>query len=342
MPKVELHVHLEGATRADTLWTMATRNGVPLPGETPEAWEAFLTFRDFDQFVQAYYAATSTMRTLADWEFMIDRFLAQQAAENIVYSEVFISASHHLHRHDRDAFLETLGRAMQASSAKHGVRMALIPDISRESPETAEAVVGFVIAGHRAGVVLGLGIGGPEVGFPPEMYTASFKQARDAGLRVVAHAGETEGPASIRGALDALGAERIGHGIRVLEDDALTRACAASGVPFEVNPTSNRCTGVVGPDAPHPIHAMVESGLMVTVNSDDPALFNTTLTEEYQTLHREGMDLPTLIELNRNAMRSAFLDEPERRALLASLDAFLQSTESAATPTPTPLSPLHP
>lgn len=315
MPKVELHVHLEGATDGRTIWELAQRNKVDLPVERMEDLQRFFEYRDFDHFVQAYYAATSTMHTVADWRLMIDRFMAGQAEQNIIYSEVFISASHHLGRHDHDEWIQGIKQALEEGEKNHGVKIMLIPDISRETPETSFPVLDFVTKAWEAGIALGLGLGGPEVGFPPELFVDVFAEARRRGLRVVAHAGETGGPESVRGAWRGLGAERIGHGFRVLDDASLTKEMVEAQVPFEVNPSSNFCIGVVPKDQPHPIRDMVDQGLVVTVNSDDPALFDTTLTKEYIRLYSEGFSVEELWQLSKNALESSFLFPPEKERI---------------------------
>lgn len=314
MPKVELHVHLEGATSPATIREMAHRNGVTLP-VADEKLDEFFRFRDFSHFLDAYYTATSTMLTLEDWSLMIDQFMASRASQNIVYSEVFISASHHFARHDANDWIKTLGEAIQKGEAKYGISMRLIPDISREVPETSRPVLEFVTKAWESGVALGLGLGGPEKGFPPELFSDIFAEARQAGMHVVAHAGETDGASSVRGAWKGLGAERIGHGLRVLEDANLTREMAAEEVPFEVNPTSNYCIGVVSQDSQHPIRGMVDSGLLVTVNSDDPALFGCSLADEYELLIKQGFTLEELWQLNLNAIQASFLEPREKETL---------------------------
>ncbi len=322
MPKVELHVHLEGAMDSATIWEMAQRNGVSLPVDRAEDLRQFFHYRDFDHFVQAYYAATSTMLTMDDWRLMIDRFMAGQAKQNILYTEAFISASHHLARHDQDEWIEVLGESLSEGEERYGVRVRLIPDISRETPESSQAVLNFVKQAHTSGIALGLGLGGPEVGFPPELFTEVYAEARDFGMRVVAHAGETGGPESVSGAWQGLGAERIGHGFRVLEDTQLTSDMAAAGVPFELNPSSNYCIGVVPKDQPHPIRAMKDAGLVVTVNSDDPALFDTSLTLEYLKLHEQGFSLAELFELSQAALDASFLSQGGKAELRRAYQAF--------------------
>ncbi len=323
MPKVELHVHLEGAMDADAVWAMAARNGTPMPAATLEAWRAFYAFRDFDHFIEVYTAAARAMRTPEDWVFMAEHFCARQAEQRVVYTEAFLSASLMLQTLPPEVLLDALEAGIAAGEARHGVRVRFIPDIARHVPETQRAVLDFVTLGHERGLFLGLGLGGPEVGFPPELFTGTYAEARRRGLRVVAHAGETVGAASVRGALESLGAERIGHGVRVLEDAAVVALARARGVPFEVCPTSNYRLKVVAEGEPHPLRRMVDAGLVCTVNSDDPPMFGTTLVDEYLLLARQGFTWDELWRLNRNALDAAFLPDAERQAYAARYDAWL-------------------
>lgn len=322
MPKVELHVHLEGAMDADAVWAMAARNGTPLPATSLDEWRSFYAFRDFDHFITVYTAAARAMRTPEDWAFMVERFCAGQAAQHVVYTEAFLSASLMLQTLPPDVLVDALAAGLAAGETRHGVRVRFIPDIARHVPDTQRAVLDFVSLGHERGIFLGLGLGGPEVGFPPELFTETYAEARRRGLHVVAHAGETVGAASVRGALDMLGVERIGHGIRVLDDPAVVARARERRVPFEVCPTSNYRLKVVPEGAPHPIRAMLDAGLVCTVNSDDPPMFGTTLVDEYRLLARQGFTWDELWALNGNALAAAFLSDAERAAYRAQFDAW--------------------
>ena len=325
MPKAELHVHLEGALDADAVWAMARRNGVPLPAGTADAWREFYAFRDFDHFLRVYTAAAAAMRTAADWTFMAERFIEGQAAQNVRYTEAFLSASFMVDGPGAlpaDALLDALAEGVAAGEARHGVRVRFIPDIARHLPHTQQAVLDFATRGHARGLFLGLGLGGPEVGFPPELFRDTYAEAGRRGLRLVAHAGETMGAASVRGAVEALHAERIGHGVRCLEDAAVVALLRERRVPLEVCPTSNYHLGVVPDGAPHPLRALVDAGLTCTVNSDDPAMFGTSLVGEYLLLAGQGFGWDELWHLNGNALAAAFLDDAERAAERARWDAW--------------------
>ena len=270
MPKIELHVHVEGAQLPETIWAMARRNGTPLPVATLEEWRGWYEYRDFARFIDVYMTACRAMVTAEDFRDMIVAFHAYQASQTIVYSEAFLSASLFVDRIPWPDLLAALKDGLAEGRALHDVEVRLIPDIARNLPESKRRVLEFALAGQKAGVFVGLGLGGLEAGFPPELFQAEFDEARANGLRVVAHAGEGVGAESVWGALEALGAERIGHGIRCLEDDALVATLREREIPLEVCPTSNYRTGVVPEGSRHPILAMMERGLNVLIGSDDP------------------------------------------------------------------------
>lgn len=315
MPKAEIHVHLEGATTAETYFEIAKRNGVELPAQELPQWKDFFHFRDFNHFIEVYVTSTKMLRRAEDYELLVQRFAQQQAALNVKYTEAFVSCSLAPQGAAADDFLDALRRGVEDAERRSGVRIALIADISRELPDSRHRVVELALEGHKRGVFVGLGLGGPEIGFPPEMFEDAYERAREAGLRVVAHAGETGGAKSVHGALDALRAERIGHGVQSLEDPALIERLRAVGTPLEVCPQSNYRLGVVKPGEPHPIRALVGSGVRCTVNSDDPAMFETDINREYATLAEQGFDWDELWQLNLNTLEATFLSDADKAAL---------------------------
>ena len=320
MPKVELHVHLEGAIRPETLLELARRNHVPLPADTIAGLHKWYSFTDFPHFVEIYVAISACLRTPDDIELIAREFLAGQAAQNIRYSEVTYTAFTH-YAHKNIAFrdqLAAINRARAWAAAELGVTMRLIIDISREQPtESGRQVADWAIDAIGDGVVA-LGLGGPEVGNPPEKFQAAFDRARAAGLPSVPHAGETVGAASIWGALRALGAVRIGHGVRCLEDPALVEELRARQIPLEVCPTSNVCLGVAPSMAEHPLPRLLAAGLYVTLNSDDPSMFNTTLNGEYLAVASTfQLNVDDLERLALNAVQAALLPGADRTVLEA-------------------------
>lgn len=321
LPKAELHVHLEGATTADTYYEIAQRNGVPLDASSLPQWQAFFQFTNFDHFIDVYVRSTRVLRTAADYELLMMRFGAQQAAMNVRYTETFISCSLLPDAMDRGQFLDTLVRAQQRILAEHGVIVRCIADMSRELPQTRHAVVDLAIEGKRRGAFVGVGLGGPEVGFPPENYADAYARAREAGLHVVAHAGETVGPQSIIGALDALHAQRIGHGVRAIEDPVLVARLREERIPLEVCPQSNYRLGVVAEGAVHPIRELMDAGVWVTLNSDDPAMFETDLTNEYVQLAAAGFSYDELFALSKATLDASFATAQDRAAVAGAWEA---------------------
>lgn len=326
MPKAEIHIHLEGATSAGTYFEIAQRNGVDLPAHTLPQWQQFFHFESFDHFIEVYVTSTKLLRRADDYELLLRRFGAQQAALNVRYTEAFVSCSLLPQGVTPDAFFEALQRGMDAVEREHGVRIALIGDISRELPESRHRVVDLVVEGHKRGAFVGLGLGGPEIGFPPELFEDAYARARAAGLRVVAHAGETGGAGSVRGALDALGAERIGHGVQSLEDAELIERLRRDGTPLEVCPQSNYRLGIVKSGEPHPIRALFDAGVRCTVNSDDPAMFETDVNREYLTLAQQGFSEDELWQLNLDTLDSTFLSDADKRALREQWTALRDET----------------
>ena len=313
MPKVELHVHLEGATDAATVWELAKRNKVDLPAKTLEAWQGMYAFRDFDHFLDIYRASVNCMRTAEDFAFMLDRFLKNQAAQNIRYREVFLSASFMIeHFPKQDEIIAAFKEGIQRGHEKYGVGLRFIPDIARHVPETSFPVLEFILKGYEQGVFIGLGLGGPEVGFPPELFVDVYDEARKHGLRLLAHAGETVGAESVWGALTKLKVERIGHGVRAVDDPELLAYLKETQIPLEVCPHSNYRLKVTPLDQPHPIRALMDAGVYCTVNSDDPPMFSTDLNSEYILLAKQGFSWDELWQLNLNALEASFLAEEEK------------------------------
>jgi len=312
MPKFELHVHIEGAADADAYFEIAQKNDIDLPVESREEWQRFFEFRDFPHFIEVYTAAVNCLKTTDDYGLLIDNFFKHQSEQNIVYTEAYLSATFIIEQFEDEAALDAIEAAVIAGQDKYGVVVNLIPDIARMMPESQQQVLDFVLEGKQRGLFIGLGLGGLEKGFPAGLFTETFAEARRAGLRTVAHAGEADGPESIWGAIDGLLVERIGHGVRCIEDPALVETLRLRQIPLEVCPVSNYCLGIVKQGEMHPIREMFDAGLYCSINSDDPAMFSTSLTNEYLTLASLGFSWPELQQLNRNALEASFLDEAKK------------------------------
>ena len=312
MPKFELHVHIEGAADADTYFEIAQKNDIDLPVESRQEWQRFFEFRDFPHFIEVYTAAVNCLKTTDDYGLLIDNFFKHQSEQNIVYTEAYLSATFIIEQFEDEAALDAIEAAVIAGQDKYGVVVNLIPDIARMMPESQQQVLDFVLKGKRRGLFIGLGLGGLEKGFPAGLFTETFEEARRAGLRTVAHAGEADGPESIWGAIDGLQVERIGHGVRCIEDPALVETLRLRQIPLEVCPVSNYCLGIVKQGEMHPIREMCDAGLYCSINSDDPAMFSTSLTNEFLTLASLGFSWPELQRLNRNALEASFLDDAKK------------------------------
>lgn len=318
MPKVELHVHLEGSIQPETLLELAKRNRVHLPYETVEGLREWYRFRDFPHFVESYVAISSCLCRPDDIELIAREFLIGQAAQNIRYSEVTYTPFT-IYRLRGIAFEDQLGalnRARNWAEKEFGVTMQLILDIAREiPPEDGLVTAEWVIASYGSGVCA-LGLGGHEAGNPPEKFRQAFDRVHAAGVPAVPHAGETGDSSSIWGALRALNAVRIGHGVRCLEDPPLVDELRFRQIPLEICPTSNVCLKVASSFSDHPLPRLLNAGLYVTLNSDDPPMFNTTLTDEYlNSADSFGFEPDILESLSLNAVRAALLPE-SKRALL--------------------------
>jgi len=324
MPKVELHIHLEGSIRPATLLELARRNRVQLPAATIEGLHKWYHFRNFDHFVEIYGIMSSSIRSTEDIEFVAREFLSGQAAQGIRYSEVTYTPFTH-YRSKGLAFrdqLAALNRARAWAEAELGVSMQLVLDFARKaSLEEADTVADWAIESMDDGVVA-LGLGGAEAGYSATKFNAVFERARAAGLARTPHAGETVGPESIWSAVRELDATRIGHGVRCLEDPALVEHLRARQIPLEVCPSSNVCLRVIPSLAEHPLPQLLDAGLYVTISSDDPPMFNTTLTGEYLAVAKAfnfGHD--AIERLALNAVRATLLLPAEKARLEAEFAA---------------------
>jgi adenosine deaminase len=317
MPKVELHVHLEGAMRPAVLLELARRNGVDLPAQDEAGLKKWFRFRDFEHFVQIYLTCSRALRNPEDFQLLASDFLAEQACQNILYSEVHFTIGTHLgNGANGGEILHALEEAVREAEASFGVTLRLIPDIVRNvGPKVADSTLAWALAGRGRGVVA-LGLSGSETGFPNEPFRDHFATAAREGLHRVAHAGETGGPESIRSVLEVCKAERIGHGVRAVEDPELLAELRDRAIPLEVCPSSNVSLGVVPDMQHHPFDQLYRHGCRVSVSSDDPAFFNTNLTREYLRLHQTfGYSASELAGLSLAGLRQSFLADGERAGL---------------------------
>lgn len=289
-PKIELHVHLEGTVRPAALLTFARRNGVSLPADSVQDLARIYEFRDFRHFLDVWWMTTGALLTERDFRQVVVDYAAEAASHGAVYLEGIFSPSEPAGRgvSYEEVFAGYCDGAQEALE-RYGVQVRLTPDIVRGFPdEAAELTVRHAVANAHRGVV-GIGLGGPEGDYPPELYERVFAQARDGGLGSVPHAGEADGPTSVRGALDVLRADRIRHGIRAVEDPALLHELADRGTVLDVCPISNLRTGVVRALADHPLPELLAAGILCTINTDDPAMFGSDLGTEHAAALRLGV-----------------------------------------------------
>lgn len=328
MPKVELHVHLEGSMPPDLLLTLSEKYSQSLPATDVEGLREWFTFRDFPHFVQIYIAIANTLKSPDDLELLTRAFLQDRADQNILYSEVTYTAYTQTQRHGipLDEQLDAVNRARAWGEAELGVSMQLIVDIARDSSTPAEGLIlADWVTSQRDNGIAALGLGGYELPFPAAMFRESFALARERNFPCVLHAGETAGPESIWGALEHGQPVRIGHGVRCLEDARLVSHLRQQQIPLEVCPTSNVCLRVVPSLEAHPLPRLIDAGLYVTLNSDDPPLFNATLTQEHiACAEMFGFSLARLEQFSRDAARVALLPPDRRAALESRLDAGYQ------------------
>lgn len=320
LPKVELHVHLEGAIRPETLLTLAERNNVDLPASDLDGLRRWYRFVDFPHFANVFQTVSRSIKNADDIELIAREFLVGQAEQNILYTEATYSAMTQ-YKNTGVSFgeqLAAINRARKWAETTLGVSMQLIIDIARgfSTDEQDEMVADWVIAGHGNGVAA-LGLGGLEIGYPPERYERLFDRVRDAGVPAIVHAGETGGPDSVRGAIEALKSLRIGHGVRCLEDAGLVSMLRERRIPLELCPSSNICLGVFDSIDAFPLPALMEAGLYLTLNSDDPPMFDTTLTDELMLVADAfGLDEDDLRGFQERAAKVALLDGSARESLI--------------------------
>ncbi len=312
-PKIELHVHLEGTVHPETLLEIARRNDYALPTDTVEGLRELYEFRDFEHFIEVWVLTTNALRTRKDFRQVVVDYAAEAASHGAVYLEAIFSPAERVRRGvEWDDIFAGYCEGAEEARELHGVEVRLTPDIVRGFPlDEAELVVRYA-AKYRDRGVVGVGLGGLEAQYPPEPYASVFGLAKAEGLGSVPHAGEVAGPASVRGALDALGADRIRHGFRAVEDEALVAELAQRGIVLDVSPVSNVRTGAVGSLADHPLPKLVAAGVRCSISTDDPAMFDTDLTGDYDAARSLGIDPRSVYTAG---VAGALCDEATRRRL---------------------------
>jgi len=321
LPKVELHLHLEGGAPPGFIRRLAQEKNVDLSGIFAE--DGGYSYRDFWHFLQVYEAATSVLTTPEDFHRLTMAVLEESAAAGVIYSEAFLSPDFCGGR-DLGAWREYLAAIREAAGIaerRHGIVLrGIVTPIRHCGPEKARETARCA-AETADDWLTGFGMGGDEMQGKPADFAYAFDMARESGLRITSHAGERGGAASVRDTLDALRPERIGHGVQAIEDDALVDRLAEDGVVLEVCPGSNVFLGVVPSWKAHPIQTLRGRGVIVTVSTDDPPFFRTSMTKEYDRLAENfGWDEEDFRELNIAAANAAFCDQDTRARVLKQLE----------------------
>jgi aminodeoxyfutalosine deaminase len=283
-PKIELHVHLEGTVRPDTLREIARRNDYALPDDL----ESLYRFRDFAHFLDVFVLTTRALQHYDDFRQIVVEYAAEAKEHGAVYLEA-IFAPRLMHGIDSDEVFGGYCDGAQEARELHGVEVRLTPDIPRVYTLGDALTTARYAVKYRERGVVGIGLGGPEEGHPPEPYSDAFALAREGGLASVPHAGEGAGPESVRGALEALRADRIRHGVRAVEDGGLVRELADRATVLDVCPLSNLRTGVVRSLEEHPLPQLVAAGVRCSISTDDPAMFDTDLSRDYEAAASLGV-----------------------------------------------------
>jgi aminodeoxyfutalosine deaminase len=329
LPKAELHVHHVGSASPRIVSELAARHPGVVPSDL-DALREFYTFRDFGHFIEVYLAVVDLLREPEDIRLLTYEVACDMAAQNIRYAELTLTPWTSVQRGiPLPAYVEAVEDARVAAERDHGVRLRWIYDIPGESGLPAgEDTVAYALDDPPETLV-GFGLGGPEVGVGRPQFKDVFDRARSAGLHSVPHAGETTGPQTVWDAIHDLGAERIGHGTSSVQDPALVEYLVEHGIPLEVCPTSNIATRAVDTLANHPLKQLYDAGVTITVNSDDPPMFNTTLNQEYQIAARLlGLDEGGIAELAKATVRASFMPEPEKAMLEREIDDYARQALS--------------
>ena len=328
LPKAELHLHIEGTLEPEMLFDLAVRNDVVLPFASVDEVRAAYEFTDLQSFLDIYYQACAVLLTEQDFYDLMYAYLERAHADGVRRAEVFFDPQTHTERAVAfGVFMDGFTRAIDDAEGEWGISAALILCFLRHLP-AEDAVETWRAAQPYRDRILGVGLDSSEAGFPPELFVEPYALARDDGMRLVAHAGE-EGPAAyIVSALDTLGVERIDHGVRCEEDPGLVGRLAAEGVPLTVCPLSNLELRVVDRLEDHGLKRLLDQGVKVTVNSDDPAYFGGYVGENYAAVADAlGLDRADLVTLARNSIDATFLGAAAKQELLAELDRYVAGVE---------------
>ncbi|MBY8875384.1 adenosine deaminase [Micromonospora sp. PLK6-60] len=326
LPKVELHVHHVGSASPRIVAELAARHEgrSPVPAD-PDKLADYFAFRDFAHFIEVYLSVVDLIRDPEDVWILTHEVARELARQQVRYAELTVTPYSHVHRGiPAPAFCEAIEDARKRAEADFGIALRWCFDIPGEAGLPAAEETLRIALAERPDGLISFGLGGPEIGVPRPQFKPYFDQARAAGLRSVPHAGETTGPQTVWDALRDLGAERIGHGISAARDPELLAHLAEHRIALEVCPTSNVRTRAVATLAEHPLRQLVDAGVLVSINSDDPPMFGTTLNDEYAVAAELlGVGPEGLAGLARDAVTASFLEPAEQARISGEIDAYL-------------------
>jgi adenosine deaminase len=323
MPKTELHLHLEGTISPETLMRLAERNGISLPVKNLDELRGMYVFEDFDKFIKLWLLMCSCLKTESDYIGMVDGFVGECRRQKIRYAEVHFTPFNH-ERFGIGAVkaLDIVTRRLMEAEASGGPVTRLITDIPSESFDESAIFTASFLEEIVNPLIVAIGLGGPEKGYPRLPFAPFFERARRAGYASLAHAGETGGADHVREAVLSLKARRIQHGIRAVEDESVLRLLAEREICCDVALTSNACLTPYTDMKTHPIRRLIEAGVPVTLSTDDPPFFGTDLVREYRRAHEEvGLSLAQLWQINLNGLRFGLADVGLRRRLMREFEA---------------------
>jgi adenosine deaminase len=307
LPKAELHLHIEGTLEPELAFALARRNGIELRFASVEALARAYDFADLQSFLNLYYECMSVLLRPSDFTDLANAYLERAARDGVRHVEMFFDPQAHTSRGvPLDDVVAGLRIAVLEAPVRHGISASVIACFLRDRPVSEAMATLDGLAGHLD-VIQAVGLDSAEVGNPPSAFREVFAAAEQLGLRKVAHAGEEGPPEYVWEALDVLGVERIDHGIRAVEDRALLRRLAGDRVPLTVCPLSNVRLRCVESLEQHPLPRLLEAGVLVTINSDDPAYFGGYVAENYHALQQAlGLDMATLEAMARNSLAASF------------------------------------
>lgn len=322
LPMAELHCHLEGTVKPALARTLAARHGVDLTGIFDD--HGNYRWRTFADFIRVYDAMSEAVRTPEDYIDITRAYLEEGAAQGLRYSELFVSPFHARRCGiSYTTLIDAIAEAIGDARRRLGVHARLIATCVRHLGTDHAEDIARLAERHPHPLVVGFGMGGDENHGRPKDYARAYAIAHGAGLHVTAHAGELAGADSVRAAIDDLPITRVGHGVRAHEDPALLPELAARAITLELCPGSNLALGLFGSMREHPIKAYLDAGLIVTISSDDPPFFHTDIRREYDHVaHVHGLSAEDMLDITRNAVRSAFCDDDLKKTLLADIDAW--------------------